>query len=123
MNNVSLYLLPYHKFTDADVTNTAQYIREQINDNLYSKFQNYFELSLTETMGENFRSQVHSIPLDILDDLGSRFIINVPEDERRDLIRICFQVRDLRYFKLLSAIKYVFSKFNLNNNRYPIIKQ
>jgi mRNA-decapping enzyme subunit 2 len=36
--------------------------------------------------------RLHSIPLDILDDLGSRFIINVPEEERKDLIRICFQV-------------------------------
>ena len=34
----------------------------------------------------------HSIPLEILDDLGSRFIINLPEDQRKDLIRICFQV-------------------------------
>merc|ERR1712115_508446 len=34
----------------------------------------------------------HSIPLEILDDLGSRFIINLPEDQRKDLIRICFQL-------------------------------
>jgi mRNA-decapping enzyme subunit 2 len=37
----------------------------------------------------------HSIPLEILDDLGSRFIINVPEEERKDLIRICFQVKSV----------------------------
>ena len=35
----------------------------------------------------------HSIPLPILDDLGSRFIINIPDEERKDIIRIMFQVR------------------------------
>ena len=35
----------------------------------------------------------HSIPMSILDDLGSRFIINIPEEERKDIIRIMFQVR------------------------------
>ena len=39
-------------------------------------------------------SSIHSIPLEILDDLASRFIINVPDYIRNDLIRICFQVRD-----------------------------
>ena len=34
----------------------------------------------------------HSIPIEILDDLASRFIINLPEPMRKDLIRICFQV-------------------------------
>ena len=34
----------------------------------------------------------HSIPLDIMDDLASRFIINAPEGEKQDLIRMCFQV-------------------------------
>jgi hypothetical protein len=34
----------------------------------------------------------HSIPLEILDDLATRFIINLPESMRKDLIRICFQV-------------------------------
>ncbi len=38
--------------------------------------------------------RLHSIPLDILDDLASRFIINAPEGEKEDLIRVCFQVRD-----------------------------
>ena len=36
----------------------------------------------------------HSIPLPILDDLGSRFIINIPDEERKDIIRIMFQVRE-----------------------------
>ena len=38
------------------------------------------------------RAKLHNIPIDILDDLGSRFIINVPEGQRDDVIRICFQV-------------------------------
>ena len=37
----------------------------------------------------------HSIPLAILDDLASRFVINLPEPLRNDLIRICFQVKKL----------------------------
>ncbi|GLG95391.1 M7GpppN-mRNA hydrolase [Gryllus bimaculatus] len=42
----------------------------------------------------------HSIPLDILDDLCSRFIINVPEEERKDLVRICFQIELAHWFYL-----------------------
>lgn len=40
----------------------------------------------------------HSIPLEILDDLGARFIINIPEAEQQDLIRICFQVELAHWF-------------------------
>ncbi|CAH1393449.1 unnamed protein product [Nezara viridula] len=40
------------------------------------------------------------IPRDILDDLCSRFIINVPDEERRDLIRICFQIESAHWFYL-----------------------
>ena len=39
----------------------------------------------------------HSIPLPILDDLGSRFIINIPDEERKDIIRIMFQVGGRRF--------------------------
>ncbi|KAK0161128.1 hypothetical protein PV327_009640 [Microctonus hyperodae] len=42
----------------------------------------------------------HAIPLDILDDLSSRFIINVPEEERKDLIRFCFQIELAHWFYL-----------------------
>ncbi|KAH0950144.1 hypothetical protein HN011_000550 [Eciton burchellii] len=42
----------------------------------------------------------HTIPSDILDDLSSRFIINVPEDERKDLVRICFQIELAHWFYL-----------------------
>ncbi|XP_014675388.1 PREDICTED: m7GpppN-mRNA hydrolase-like, partial [Priapulus caudatus] len=38
------------------------------------------------------------IPTDILDDLCSRFIINIPEEERQDLIRVCFQVELAHWF-------------------------
>lgn len=40
------------------------------------------------------------IPRDILDDLASRFIINVPVEERSDLIRICFQIELAHWFYL-----------------------
>ncbi|XP_075542312.1 m7GpppN-mRNA hydrolase-like [Dermacentor variabilis] len=39
-------------------------------------------------------------PLDILDDLCSRFIINIPEEERKDPIRLCFQVELAYWFYL-----------------------
>lgn len=42
----------------------------------------------------------HSVPSDILDDLSSRFIINVPEEERKDLVRICFQIELAHWFYL-----------------------
>ncbi|XP_034944451.1 m7GpppN-mRNA hydrolase [Chelonus insularis] len=42
----------------------------------------------------------HAIPFDILDDLSSRFIINVPEEERKDLVRICFQIELAHWFYL-----------------------
>nr|CAG4644029.1 EOG090X07NG [Lepidurus arcticus] len=42
----------------------------------------------------------YKIPSDILDDLGSRFIINVPEEERKDLVRVCFQVELAHWFYL-----------------------
>ncbi|XP_069682519.1 m7GpppN-mRNA hydrolase isoform X1 [Periplaneta americana] len=42
----------------------------------------------------------HSIPLEILNDLGSRFIINVPVEERKDLVRICFQIELAHWYYL-----------------------
>lgn len=44
--------------------------------------------------------QRFQIPRDILDDLASRFIINVPVEERSDLIRICFQIELAHWFYL-----------------------
>ncbi|XP_030372380.1 mRNA-decapping enzyme subunit 2 [Scaptodrosophila lebanonensis] len=40
------------------------------------------------------------IPSDILDDLASRFIINVPDMELNNLIRICFQIELAHWFYL-----------------------
>uniref|UniRef100_A0A182WDN1 m7GpppN-mRNA hydrolase n=1 Tax=Anopheles minimus TaxID=112268 RepID=A0A182WDN1_9DIPT len=41
-----------------------------------------------------------AISSDIMDDLASRFIINVPEQERKNLIRICFQMELAHWFYL-----------------------
>uniref|UniRef100_A0A182PU64 m7GpppN-mRNA hydrolase n=1 Tax=Anopheles epiroticus TaxID=199890 RepID=A0A182PU64_9DIPT len=41
-----------------------------------------------------------NISSDILDDLASRFIINVPMEERENLIRICFQLELAHWFYL-----------------------
>uniref|UniRef100_A0A182N270 m7GpppN-mRNA hydrolase n=1 Tax=Anopheles dirus TaxID=7168 RepID=A0A182N270_9DIPT len=41
-----------------------------------------------------------TISSDILDDLASRFIINVPVEERENLIRICFQMELAHWFYL-----------------------
>lgn len=52
---------------------------------------------------EKVKSEIvvdHVIPMEILDDLSSRFIINVPPEERKDLIRICFQVELAHWFYL-----------------------
>lgn len=42
----------------------------------------------------------HRIPLEILDDVASRFIINLPFEERNNLIRICFQIELAHWFYL-----------------------
>ncbi|XP_022187015.2 m7GpppN-mRNA hydrolase [Nilaparvata lugens] len=52
---------------------------------------------------EKVKSEIivdHVIPIDILDDLGSRFIINVPEEERKDLVRLCFQIELAHWYYL-----------------------
>ncbi|XP_078689771.1 m7GpppN-mRNA hydrolase-like isoform X2 [Branchiostoma floridae x Branchiostoma belcheri] len=41
-----------------------------------------------------------AIPTDVLDDLCSRFIINIPSEERDDLIRVCFQIELAHWFYL-----------------------
>lgn len=45
-------------------------------------------------------NQNQMIPTDLLNDLSSRFIINVPEEERVDLIRVCFQIELAHWFYL-----------------------
>lgn len=51
-------------------------------------------------MEGNGRKENHSIDADILDDLAVRFIINMPECERTDLIRLCFQIELGHWFYL-----------------------
>lgn len=40
------------------------------------------------------------IPVDILYDLISRFIINIPADERKNMVRVCFQIEIAHWFYL-----------------------
>ncbi|KAJ2842071.1 mRNA-decapping enzyme subunit 2, partial [Coemansia erecta] len=35
---------------------------------------------------------------EIMDDLASRFIINVPEEELQEIARICFQIEQAHWF-------------------------
>ncbi|GLV31702.1 Decapping protein 2 [Carabus blaptoides fortunei] len=42
----------------------------------------------------------HSIPLDVLNDLCSRFIISVPDAAKQNLVRICFQIELAHWFYL-----------------------
>lgn len=44
--------------------------------------------------------EAQRIPVDILYDLISRFIINIPEDERKNMVRICFQIEIAHWFYL-----------------------
>lgn len=39
-----------------------------------------------------------SIPEDVVDDLCSRFIINIPQEERSDLVRVCFHIELAHWF-------------------------
>ncbi|KAL5290680.1 DCP2 family protein [Megaselia abdita] len=55
---------------------------------------------LTQVANHNNNNHKNTIPSDILDDLASRFIINVPDDERNNLIRICFQIELAHWFYL-----------------------
>ncbi|CAG7828675.1 unnamed protein product, partial [Allacma fusca] len=38
------------------------------------------------------------IPSEILDELISRFVMNIPEEERQDATRVCFQVELAHWF-------------------------
>lgn len=38
------------------------------------------------------------IPQTILEDLCSRFLINIPEEERKDIVRLCFQIETAHWF-------------------------
>lgn len=46
------------------------------------------------------RKSTHTISMDILDDLASRFIINIPDSDRNNFVRICFQIELAHWFYL-----------------------
>ena len=41
---------------------------------------------------------VHTIPLEILDELAARFVLTLPGTERKDLVRVCFAVEEAHWF-------------------------
>ncbi|KAF7270444.1 hypothetical protein GWI33_016594 [Rhynchophorus ferrugineus] len=51
-------------------------------------------------MAEELQTTEHSIPIDILNDLLTRFIIFVPQSAKQNLIRICFQIELAHWFYL-----------------------
>ncbi|GBP21883.1 m7GpppN-mRNA hydrolase [Eumeta japonica] len=53
-----------------------------------------------EAFYEDNATVKHSIPTDILNDLCSRFIINLPPEDRSNLVRICFQIELAHWFYL-----------------------
>jgi len=54
----------------------------------------------------------HSIPNDILDELAARFIIPMREEERRDLVRVCFLIEQAHWFYI---------DFYVNNPEYKLV--
>jgi len=40
----------------------------------------------------------HTIPVDILDEIAARFIVNLNQEERKNFVRICFQVEEAHWF-------------------------
>jgi len=40
----------------------------------------------------------HSIPVDILDEIAARFIVNLNQEERENFVRICFQIEEAHWF-------------------------
>lgn len=46
----------------------------------------------------NNKSGAALIPEDVVDDLCSRFIINIPQEERTDLVRVCFHIELAHWF-------------------------
>ncbi|KAL1454003.1 hypothetical protein WDU94_010300 [Cyamophila willieti] len=49
---------------------------------------------------DKLKEKPYKIRRDILDDLCSRFVINIPHEERGDVIRICFQMELAYWFYL-----------------------
>ena len=40
----------------------------------------------------------YRVPTDVLDDLSSRFLANLPQEEQADNVRICFQLEQAHWF-------------------------
>lgn len=55
------------------------------------------EVELIESDSPFFPSG-SAIPQTILEDLCSRFLINIPEEERKDIVRLCFQIETAHWF-------------------------
>jgi len=54
--------------------------------------------SIVNNLSRSLPSSCHTIPVDVLDELAARFLINIPLEERQDLIRVCFQVELAHWF-------------------------
>lgn len=53
-----------------------------------------------EAVSSNRVKENHTISTDTLDDLASRFIINIPNSDRNNFVRICFQIELAHWFYL-----------------------
>lgn len=56
------------------------------------------EVDSIESDSPLYPSSSSSIPKTILEDLCSRFLINIPEEERKDIVRLCFQIETAHWF-------------------------
>ncbi|CAH1254383.1 DCP2 [Branchiostoma lanceolatum] len=82
--------------------------RHMINGNPSESFSFPVSQSLTAPVNgltpgillQDMEMSTVAIPTDVLDDLCSRFIINIPSEERDDLIRVCFQIELAHWFYL-----------------------
>ena len=57
------------------------------------------KMKIRKNLNETYdTASCHAIPQSILDELAARFLINVPEEEKHDLVRICFQLELCHWF-------------------------
>ena len=78
--------------------------------NLHKLIHSYFRF-IDLKMSEQLQYRNHSIPHDILDELAARFILPIREEERRDLIRVCFLIEQAHWFYI---------DFYVNNPEYKL---
>lgn len=84
--------LPTSLIAETSTTNSHSSILQAVSTVIPGRSNN----SVVRTVTKNGLQ----IPSDILDDLASRFIINVPDMELSNLIRICFQIELAHWFYL-----------------------